>query len=185
MRSLNPRRHSPFRHPRSSTAQEMGGWCDPLGVSKVSVVELSGKHQRIAFDECLRLVLRFLTLGQSLTQLWGVNGQFSWNRQFFILTGLTLHLLNVSKWNFHHRVLRSILSRVTYCFGTLIKYLWCGIASRKETTSRSPGKSPGGKRGERPWLTSETLKEPSKRVHVKNEPRILFQNLKKPPKPPI
>ena len=45
--------------------------------------------------------------------------------------------------------LRSILSRMTYCFGILIKYLLC-IASRKEITSLSPGKSPDGKLGERP-----------------------------------
>ena len=36
-----------------------GGGCDPPGVSKLSVVELSGKNQRIALDEYSRLVVRF------------------------------------------------------------------------------------------------------------------------------
>ena len=46
-----------------------GGGCDPPGVSKLSVVELSGKDWQIALDEYSRLVVRFLTLGQNLTQL--------------------------------------------------------------------------------------------------------------------
>ena len=36
------------------------GDANPLGVSKVSVVGLSGKYQRIALDEYSRLVVRFL-----------------------------------------------------------------------------------------------------------------------------
>ena len=46
-----------------------GGGCDPPGVSKLSVVELSRKDWQIALDEYSRLVVRFLTLGQNLTQL--------------------------------------------------------------------------------------------------------------------
>ena len=46
-----------------------GGGGNPLRVSKVSVVELSGKDHRIALDEYSRLVVHFLTLGQNLTQL--------------------------------------------------------------------------------------------------------------------
>ena len=41
----------------------------PLHVSKLSVVEISGKIQWIALDEYSRLVVRFWTLGQYLTQL--------------------------------------------------------------------------------------------------------------------
>ena len=47
----------------------------PPGVWKLSVVELSGKNQRIALDEYSRLVVRFLILGQKLTPFWGVKGQ--------------------------------------------------------------------------------------------------------------
>ena len=48
-----------------------GGGVDatPPRVSKLRVVELSGKNQRIALDEYSRLVVRFLILGQYLTQL--------------------------------------------------------------------------------------------------------------------
>ena len=46
-----------------------------LCVSKVSIVELSEKKHRIALEEYSRLVVRFLTLGQNLTQLREVNGQ--------------------------------------------------------------------------------------------------------------
>ena len=46
-----------------------GGGCDPPLVSKLSLVELSRKKQRIALEEYLRLVGRFLMLSQFLTQL--------------------------------------------------------------------------------------------------------------------
>ena len=46
-----------------------GGRCDPPRVSKLRVVKLSGKNRRIALDEYSRLVVRFLVLGQYLTQL--------------------------------------------------------------------------------------------------------------------
>ena len=66
---LNPRPWSVFRHLR----QCRGGRCNhhhhPLRVSKLSVVELSGKIQWIALDEFSRLVVRFWNLGQYLTQL--------------------------------------------------------------------------------------------------------------------
>ena len=39
------------------------GWCDPLGVSKRSVVELSEKDQEIALAEYSRLVVLFLVIG--------------------------------------------------------------------------------------------------------------------------
>ena len=47
----------------------------PPRVSKLSVVELSGKTQRIAIGEHSRLVVRFFILGQYLTQLGEVKGQ--------------------------------------------------------------------------------------------------------------
>ena len=63
-----------------------GGGCDPPGVSKLSVVELSGKNQRIALDEYSRLVVRFLILGKKLTPFWGSKVKFSRNRRFFNFT---------------------------------------------------------------------------------------------------
>ena len=41
----------------------------PLGVSNVSIEELSGKNQWITLDEYSLLVVRFLTVRQNLTQL--------------------------------------------------------------------------------------------------------------------
>ena len=41
----------------------MGGGATPVGVSKLSVAEVSEKDRRIALDEYLRLVVRFFTLG--------------------------------------------------------------------------------------------------------------------------
>ena len=67
--SFNPRPDTVFCHLRSDR-----GGCDPLGVSKRSVVELSGKDQQIALAEYSRLVVLFLVLGQYLTQLWQVKG---------------------------------------------------------------------------------------------------------------
>ena len=55
----------------------------PLGVSKRSVVELSGKEQQIALTEFSRLVVLFLVLGQYLTQLWQVKGQIFGNSMIF------------------------------------------------------------------------------------------------------
>ena len=52
--NINPRRHSPFRHPRRHK-----GAVRPPGFSKLSVVELSGKDCQIALDEYSRLVVRF------------------------------------------------------------------------------------------------------------------------------
>ena len=75
---LNPRPDTLFRHLRSS-------WCDPspLGVSKQSVVELSGKDQQIALAEYSRLVVLLLVLGQYLTQLLQVKGQIFGNFMVF------------------------------------------------------------------------------------------------------
>ena len=55
----------------------------PLGVSKRSVVELSGKDQQIALGEYPRLVVLFLVLGEYLTQLWQVKGQIFGNYMIF------------------------------------------------------------------------------------------------------
>ena len=51
---FNPRPDTVFRHLRP-----VRGGCDPLGVSKRSVVELRGKDQRIALAEYSRLVVFF------------------------------------------------------------------------------------------------------------------------------
>ena len=57
----------------------------PLGVSKRSVVEFSGKDQQIALAEYSRLVVLFLVLDQYLTQLWQVKGQVFGNSMIFQL----------------------------------------------------------------------------------------------------
>ena len=94
-----------------------GGWCDPpLGVSKRSVVELSGKDQQIALAEYSRLVVLFLVLGQYLTQLWQVKGQIFRNSMIFQLyESISPKLLIVAAWDLHQRVPRSILHRMM-CF---------------------------------------------------------------------
>ena len=76
---VNPRPDTVFRHPRT------GGGATPLGVSKRSVVELRGKDQQIALAEYSRLVVLFLVLGQYLTQIWQVKGQFFGNSIIFQL----------------------------------------------------------------------------------------------------
>ena len=64
---------------------DRGVGATPLGVSKRSVVELSGKDQQIALAEYSRLVVLFLVLGQYLTQLWQVKGQIFGNSMIFQL----------------------------------------------------------------------------------------------------
>ena len=49
-----------------ATFAGVGLGCDPLGVSKRSVVELRGEDQQIALAEYPRLVVVFLVLGQYL-----------------------------------------------------------------------------------------------------------------------
>ena len=48
----------------------------PPRVSKLRLVELSRKKQRIALDEYSGLVVRFLVLGQYMTQFWGSKSNF-------------------------------------------------------------------------------------------------------------
>ena len=57
----NPRPDTVFRHLRSDRGGGVGA--TPLGVSKRSVVELSGKDQQIALAEYSRLMVLFLVLG--------------------------------------------------------------------------------------------------------------------------
>ena len=57
----------------------------PLGVSKRSVVELSGKDQQIVLAEYSRLVVLFVVLGQYVTKLWQVKGQIFGNSMIFQL----------------------------------------------------------------------------------------------------
>ena len=59
------------------------GGCDPLGVSKRSVLELSGKDQQIILAVYSRLVVLLLVLGQYLTQLWQVKCQIFGNFMIF------------------------------------------------------------------------------------------------------
>ena len=64
----------------------------PFGVSKRSVVELSGKDQQIVLAEYSRLVVLFLVLGQYLTQLWLVKAQRSNFRKFHDFSTLRVHI---------------------------------------------------------------------------------------------
>ena len=94
-----------FRHLRS----DRGGGATPLGVSKLSVVELSGKDQQIALAEYSRLVVLFLVLGQYLTQLWQVKGQIFGNSMIFqFYESIAAKLSIVAAWDLHQRVPRSI-----------------------------------------------------------------------------
>ena len=79
---FNPRPDTVFRHLRS----DRGVGATSLGVSKRSVVELSGKDQHIALAEYSRLVVLFLVLDQYLTQLWQVKGQIFGNSIIFQLS---------------------------------------------------------------------------------------------------
>ena len=82
----------------------------PLGVSKRSVVELSGKDQKIALAEYSRLVVLFLVLGQYLTQLWQVKCQIFGNSMIFQLyESISAKLSIVAAWDLYQRVSRSIL----------------------------------------------------------------------------
>ena len=111
---FNPRPDTVFRHLRSDRG---GSATPPLGVSKRSVVELSGKDQQIALAEYSRLVVLFLVLGQYLTQLWQVKCQIFGNSVIFQLyESISAKLLSiVAAWDLHQRVPRSILHRMR-CF---------------------------------------------------------------------
>ena len=112
--SINPRPDTVFRHLRSDRGGV--GATPPLGVSKRSVVELSGKDQQIALAEYSRLVVLFLVLGQYLTQLWQVKGQIFGNSMIFQLhESISAKLSIVAAWDLHQRVPRSILHRMR-CF---------------------------------------------------------------------
>ena len=88
----------------------------PLGVSKRSVVELSGKNQQIALAEYSRLVVLFLVLGQYLTQLWQFKGQIFRNSMIFQLyESISPKLLIIAAWDLHQRVPRSFMHRML-CF---------------------------------------------------------------------
>ena len=96
-----------FRHLRSDRVVRPPSL---LGVSKRSVVELSGKDQQIALAEYSRLVALFLVLGQYLTQLWQVKSQIIENSMIFQLYESILAKFSiVAAWDLHQRVPRSIL----------------------------------------------------------------------------
>ena len=95
-----------------------GGGATPLGVSKRSVVELSGKDQQIALAEYSRLVVLFLVLVLVLflTQLWQAKGQIFGNSMIFHLyQSISAKLSIVAAWDIHQRVSRSIL-HIMGCF---------------------------------------------------------------------
>ena len=73
----------------------MQGGCNPPRVSKLSVVELSGKNHRIARVEYSRLVVRFFILGQYLTQLKEVKGQIVAKPAIFQLYIIILKKKNI------------------------------------------------------------------------------------------
>ena len=76
---FNPRPDTVFRHLRSDRGVR------PLGVSKRSVVELSGKDQQITLAVYSRLAVLLLVLGHYLTQLWQVKCQIFGNSMIFQL----------------------------------------------------------------------------------------------------
>ena len=93
-----------------------GGGATPLGVSKRSVVDLSGKDQQIALAEYSRLVVLFLVIGQYLTELWQVKRQIFVNSIIFqIYESISAKLSIVAAWDLHQRVPRSILHSMR-CF---------------------------------------------------------------------
>ena len=115
---INPRPDTVFRHLRSDRATP------PLGVSKQSVVELSGKDQQITLAEYSRLVVLFLVLGQYLTQLWQVKSQIFGNSMIFQLNeSISAKLSTVAAWDLHQRVPRSILHRMR-CFDASLLNIW-------------------------------------------------------------
>ena len=115
---INPRPDTVFHHLRSDRS-----WCDPppLGVSKRSVVELSGKDQQIALAEYSRLVVLFLVIGQYLTQLWQVKGQIFGNSLIFQLyESISAKISIVAAWDLHQCVPRSILHRMMCFYASLL-----------------------------------------------------------------
>ena len=93
-----------------------GGGATPLGVSKRSVAELSGKYQQLYLAEYSRLVVLFLVLGQYLTELWKMKGQIFGNFMIFQLyESIAAKLSIIAAWDLHQRVPRSILHRIR-CF---------------------------------------------------------------------
>ena len=112
---INPRPDTVFRHLRSDSGEGVGA-TNTLGVSKHSVVELSGNNEQIALAEYSRLVVLFLVLGQYLTQLWQVKGKISGNSMIFQLyESISAKLSIVAVWDLHQRIPRSILHRMR-CF---------------------------------------------------------------------
>ena len=137
-------------------AQEGGGEeVQPRGISKVSAVELSGKDQRIALDEHSRFVVRFFN------SRWKFHPVMRGRGQSFPESAIFPNLqVNISK------TIHCIKRRPSTFFFTQFWAEWHAVlvswtnicnASRKKTTSLTQRKSPRGKCGERPWLTSETV----------------------------
>ena len=93
--------------------------------TKSRVVQLNGKSLRIARRAGTReWWCFFFTLDQCLAQLRDVTeGQiFAKSGIFLLHRAMSQKLLTVVSQNFH-RVLRSNLNRMTFCFGILIEYM--------------------------------------------------------------
>ena len=66
-KSLNPRRHRPFRIlPRHKGGGGVGT-TPPLAVSPLIELELRGKNERVARRETKRLIYKLKVLGQPMT----------------------------------------------------------------------------------------------------------------------
>ena len=117
---LNSRRHLPFRHPR----RHKGGLVrpPPSRFQSTCVVELSGKDQWIALDEYSRMMARFFDPGLKFDPVMrGQRSSFPKSENFPIYESISPKLFSISKWNFYHRLPRSILSRMAYWFRIFIK----------------------------------------------------------------
>ena len=116
---FNTRPSSVFRH----LPQCRGGGCDPPGVSKLSVVELSGKTA-----DCSR---RVLAIGSAFFDsrskidpvLGGQRSNFREIGNFQLYIIIFQKLLIVATYGFHQRVPRSILNNIACRYSFWMEYM--------------------------------------------------------------
>ena len=127
--------------------------------------------------------MRFLILNQYLTQLREVKGQiFAKPAAFQLNTIIFQKVLIVATYSFHQRVSRSILNNIACC-NSLWMECMLRTVSRNGTASPSSTKSPEGKLGQWPWLTSDSIERHYKHVHAKKLATYPVSGPQEPPKP--